>query len=377
MEFIDSKGGFWEMEVDPSCIHIIKTPDEIAQRITSQFYNDAYHIKNQKLCYGFLQDDSVNAFACSLKKSGLDFVGINAGLYPALYLTFSTLLSRSDFMPNIGHSHKEDSTRVSNILIPKTIHHIVQGIFIPKCEIRAAYANILTNLAFEFIVLHECSHLFNGHTDFFKRMNIQYIEERRYSSENKMIILQTIEMDADCCAISFLVNKLFRLIKISKSTSFKENKSLPPGYYEACKLIYTDELSSMVSLNLAIDTLNKLIDETSKIEWTFENQFFKSHPLPEVRRYFNHLQIWSALNSLAIPSELEKTIVLESFKNMMELNLAWGNVKGELPTEYSIDIYNKIFNNPDVHEYYALLRKTWQEIRPELWTLKRGEYLPE
>ncbi|HCI3133724.1 TPA: hypothetical protein NOV55_005943, partial [Klebsiella pneumoniae] len=124
-------------------------------------------------------------------------------------------------------------------------------------------------------------------------------------------------------------------------------------------------------------TLNKLIDETSKIEWTFENQFFKSHPLPEVRRYFNHLQIWSALNNLAIPSELEKTIVQESFKNMMELNLAWGNVKGELPTEYSIDIYNKIFNNPDVHEYYALLRKTWQEIRPELWTLKRGGYLPE
>ena len=284
------------MEVDPSSIHIIKTPDDIAKKITSQFYNDAYSIKNQKLSYGFLQDESVNAFACSLNKSGLDFVGINAGLYPTLYLTFSTLLSRSDFMPNIGHPYKEDSTRVSNISMPTNIFNIDQGIFIPKCKVRAAYANILTNLAFEFILLHECSHLLNGHTDFLNRREIRYIQEKRHSSENKMLISQAMEMDADCSAISFMVNKLLRLIEISRSPDFKENKSLPPGYYEACKLIYTNELSSMVSLNLAIDTLNKIIDEASHIEWTIENQFFKSHPLPNVRRYFNHMQIWSALN---------------------------------------------------------------------------------
>ena len=74
---------------------------------------------------------------------------------------------------------------------------------------------------------------------------------------------------------------------------------------------------------------------------------------------------------------MEKAIVMESFENMIYLNLAWDKVKGELPTKSSIDIHNKIFNNPDVHKYYVTLRETWQEIRPELLALKRGRYLPE
>lgn len=365
------------MEVDSSCIDIIKTPDNIANRLISNFYKDAYLIKDQKLSYGFLQNENPNAFACSFKNIELDFVGINAGLYTTLYLIFTTLLSRSDFLPHVGHPHKENSSRVSDIEIPKNVTYVNKGIFIPRCEIRSAYATVLTGLAFEFVLLHECSHLLNGHLDFVKNMSINYLTEERYSSNDKKIILQTIEMDADSCAISFMVNKLLVLIELYRSPNFKENDTLHPALNEACKLAYADELSSMISLNLAIDTVNKLMDESSGAEWTLENHFFWSHPMPAVRRYFNHGQTWTTLDGRDLPDELKKTITLESFKNMMYLNLAWDNVKGEIPTEHSIDIYNKIFNNPDVHKYYAMLRETWQEIRPELLPLKRGRHLAE
>ncbi|HHT0302228.1 TPA: hypothetical protein ACTW34_000669 [Raoultella planticola] len=377
MEFIDKRGGFWEMEVDSSCIDIIRTPDKIADRVISEFHRDYYLIKDLKLSYGFLQNESPNAAAISFKNIKLDFVGINAGLYTTLYLIFTTLLSRSDFLPHVGHPHKENSSRVSDIVIPKKVTDANQGIFIPRCEIRSAYATVLTGLAFEFILSHECSHLLNGHLDFVNNMRNNYLAEDRYLSKDKKIIHQTIEMDADSCATSFMVNKLLVLIDRYKSPDFKENDTLHPALKEACKLAYTDETSSMISLNLAIDTINKLMDEVSGAEWTLENQFFWSHPMPAVRRYFNHVQIWSALNVRDLPDELKNTITLESFKNMMYLNLAWDNVKGDIPTEHSIDIYNKIFNNPDVHKYYAMLRETWKEIRPELLPLKRGRFLAE
>jgi hypothetical protein len=94
----------------------------------------------------------------------------------------------------------------------------------PKDPARNAIAKKLAEIAFDFMVAHEFSHIANGHVDYYNsRFGLSCLDEiggSRSDERNMALACKTMEMDADASAVQQNLGDLWnRMVGIPRPES--------------------------------------------------------------------------------------------------------------------------------------------------------------
>lgn len=155
-----------------------------------------------------------------------------------------------------------------------------------------AILNILTNNCMDFLTFHEFFHIMNGHCDYRKSIGLDELCEVNTDCTENGMIFQTLEFDADCCAISSMVKEYFR-------TSYMIIQSIPgvtgrPNIDSTIQFI-SELLVSTYMLNHWLNTRYNFCTEFT--EKTLEDM---THPLPGIRTFY----IWATISTVLLQCEI-------------------------------------------------------------------------
>ena len=189
--------------------------------------------------------------------------------------------------------------------------------------------NWLRVIFHQVIIEHELSHIFNGHLGFLSELNkISLIDENRDEDKGKVLkfTMQTLEMDADCTALSRLYGWLNNISKTPDNKLVSNDaKTLVQSFSDVMMAFYAINkfyfdltslskeagesthskpreriMASFGNLLLTIKTYNfdvnveKLISEVLRKIRLVEDVFFESYGVPrntafwEDKKYLNH-----------------------------------------------------------------------------------------
>lgn len=149
-----------------------------------------------------------------------------------------------------------------------------------------AILNSLVEHCLDFFAFHEFFHIMNGHCDLITNMGISELCEENLECDTKGIDLQTLEFDADCCAISAIVNEYFRMQYMALNSIAGVNGR--PNIESTIQFI-SGLLISVFILNSWLNTRRIVSYEIS--ETYLENM---THPLPGMRATY----IWTTINTI-------------------------------------------------------------------------------
>ncbi len=230
--------------------------------------------------FDFINNASLNAVA-ALSNDGIYLIGIHSGTIFILYDLFLRMLSHSNILEKSGNPNEEKSKSP-----PITNYYSDAGLLAsrgkfgyddyklprPKNVPRLDYANHLLDIAVDFIVAHELTHVVNGHLGFVNvNSGINFIEERTQNihCDQDILNIQALEMDADCMAVSK------GLANVVKRYQGQQNVS------NSRKEFYTDFESVVFNWALSVLTVIRLMNEVRE----YKNVDSKSisHPHPRVR----------------------------------------------------------------------------------------------
>ena len=163
-----------------------------------------------RLELGFALEPEFNAWAATF--DGVDFIGINIGVYFILRDLFDRMLSNPNILKGVGDITAEDPQPAPYADIDKVDQSSPPQAhpYRPKDPVRAKYSTDLMLLGFDFIFQHELGHIFNGHTDWLnKNLGFRALAEVGAASIPGLsgLDLQTLEMDADCFAAQDGLNR--------------------------------------------------------------------------------------------------------------------------------------------------------------------------
>lgn len=167
------------------------------------------------------------------------------------------------------------------------------GMVVPYVIHQKLYENCIKFLSF-----HEFFHINNGHCDLSTSIGVTELCEMEsgIKSNNNMII-QTLEYDADCCAIAALVNEELRFYQ----TTFI---NLGVGNFSCIINSLVQYLSSiLISLYIFHNWINAAYYEGIDInKETLED---KTHPIPGLRIHYIILNMFSVLEKWKVFNEEE------------------------------------------------------------------------
>ena len=127
--------------------------------------------RSRPTAFTWIEDRSLNAFADTWR--GRSVVGINLGTAEVLIDFFSAALSSARILPQIGDTEVEeyfwDELGIDPGGVPAPSDAVPRRT--PRDPARRQWAFLLTQLALEFTVLHELSHIVGGHL-LFKRARL-------------------------------------------------------------------------------------------------------------------------------------------------------------------------------------------------------------
>ncbi len=231
--------------------------------------------------FDFIDSPEFNAIAAKTN-DGFYFIGINAGAVVILYDLFFRMLSNPLVLGEVGDTSLEtkNSPTIRNYYLDANllvtcgdIDYNAYQMAIPNDKIRQAYARHLVDVSVDFLVAHELTHIINGHLDFIKtRFGTNIYEERNIKaiSEDDILTIQTLEMDADCLAVcKGLVNAVKRHLG---EQSVSEDR----------KEFYVDFDRTIFNWSLAVLTLTRIMVESS-IYRSIDSKV-QTHPHPRVRQ---------------------------------------------------------------------------------------------
>ncbi len=155
--------------------------------------------------FDWICNPKINAVALINK---YHFIGVTEGALLILNDIFYRMFAHPGIMPQIGNSKVESSPPLLH-KIPTDVRELNQDgaykLYQPIDPVRRIYAKILIDISFNFLVAHEMAHLRNGHVDLIRSLSSYSIIEEISGSSPKNIsslTYQTLEMDADCSAVS-------------------------------------------------------------------------------------------------------------------------------------------------------------------------------
>ncbi len=162
--------------------------------------------------FTWIEDRSLNAFADTWR--GRSVVGINLGAAEVLIDFFSAALSSARILPQIGNTEVEeyfwDELEIDPGGVPAPSGAVPRRT--PRDPDRRRWAFLLTQLALEFTVLHELSHIVAGHLLFKRaRLGLRSPTRARPVSPRPSRSLETqrlLELDADAYALNLFTTNL-------------------------------------------------------------------------------------------------------------------------------------------------------------------------
>ncbi|UBF26447.1 hypothetical protein K9N68_00035 [Kovacikia minuta CCNUW1] len=310
----------------------------------------------------FIDNSKVNAVAFT---DNQDYIGINAGTVVILYDLFHRMLMH----PGILRSVVPAPGYGGDVPYPPPFMPIVADLRLHDIQLktssnpdRKAYADILTNMALDFLIDHEIAHLRNGHVDYLCHYSNKapFIMEAvgKNLNEHLSLTYQTLEMDADSVALQY---NFLAILDYSKSIRDK-TKNL-----QSWEKPYIREDIAIFSLLYAIYFVFRIFNQQS---WSIDELKTSSHP-PTPLRY---QMIFELVNKVANKHGYKNftyrknkllrlnRIVLSEAENAIELLTGKrDNLRG---------IKNAL--HPKSYSHITALLNHWKIIRPELDSFNRG-----
>jgi len=162
----------------------------------------------------------------------------------------------------------------------------------PEAILNSLMGNIL-----DFFTFHEFFHIMNGHCDLIKEMDISELCEENLECSSKGMDLQTMEFDADCCAVASIVNEYFRM-QFMVINNMKDMVGRPN----------IDSIIQFLSgLLISIYVVNSWLNmiRMSAYEITEEYLEKMTHPLPGTRAIYTWATVNTVVGNLNIYSDEE------------------------------------------------------------------------
>ena len=171
--------------------------------------------KQRSLEIFIVDSASLNAYATD--HSGCDRIYIFRGAFEHIYGTMQGLLSTPTFFPTIGDANKEVRPEYlpRGRFPPVPLLRSVSGydrttpLFFPNDQTRMTLAQVLAELAVEFLIYHEVGHVVGGHLEILRNCgDVAAIAEFQQTAKHQdYAFRQLLECDADafaCHVTSFI-----------------------------------------------------------------------------------------------------------------------------------------------------------------------------
>jgi hypothetical protein len=307
----------------------------------------------------FINDTSVNASA-GIDDDGTYFIGVNFGVYNVLRGIFSRMLCCKNVLPEYGDVGK--LTEPKKLAEPHLVDSILLSVQagnemfpVPGCEIRNAVSHALLYLTMLGVVMHEYSHILNGHIDLMEaQMNLRVRHEasKKESCEALATIYeQTIEMDADCGSVTMSFDYIDRHINQ--------------------KDLFSEEFTSFFNAHSKWDVY-KL--------WLFGNYTFwrifgedyqdltKNHPPSGIRQS----TLVGTIAEMFLNSPDIKAMATTLANIAVDVELAFNQIsEKETTLETFLNAYS-----PEFTEQQKRYSEEWSKLRPELEKFSYVELAP-
>jgi hypothetical protein len=234
------------------------------------------------------------------------------------------------------------------------------------CPVRAEIAKILTVTALRFLIIHEATHLYNGHLDWIKSCGgkaAAFIDDFPETVIPKGdLVRHYFEFDADNCALKFTVAHALTLSQNIQSIS-----KISQGQREAIDITYgsLDQMTHTIIYSLYV-----LFRCTDPMPWDEKNIGEATHPRELLRARFmldNYLKV---LGKCQLYNESMMELALATVLSA-EVDLA--NMVGRPEDVASV---KGVFASKLAREHIAEVAKLQWRLLHELAPFVRGDKFP-
>ena len=206
------------------------------------------------------------------------------------------------------------------------------------------YSHRLRVLIHNVLLEHELSHILNGHLDYLDQLNSNYgIDESNKESSNNELnsIIQTMEMDADCTALSRLYAWL---------NQHSTRNMIDANYFASREDTFSDLLMSFYLLNkfyFDLSSYNTKLGTQKSLTPKERISIIFSNLLANITRYKYDVDL-----ELLLSKYVDKIFYLEE----------WFNKEQGVPINAEL-LKNEIFKETELNKLTVM---NWKKVRPEL-----------
>ncbi len=340
--FKQNKGvEFYPIESDGNPM-VIAELDALQKVINSFIRNNK---KLPKIHLAFLNDEELGAKAT--KWFGMYFIGLNIGSYYILINLFSRMLACPKIFENIGDlklerkdfsKYKMGSSQFKNF---DDVYADTEEFIGPNDLTRKEVAKLLVHTSLLTLVLHEFTHIKNGHIDYL-------ITTQTKGEKISPLTSQTLEYDADCFSLNFMIKAIINSNLAPEKINIQLLRPIFADLYEIIKLTLFAQYSTFRILSLSKDLT--------------KNELESNNYMPPNLRQFIHMEM---LLNLAekYPNYLDidkmKTTVINSVK---EAEIAF-DIISEIETDTKAI---KLTSTEKYQNHLTKVTKHWAVVRPIL-----------
>ena len=304
---------------------ILLSPQGITKSVIKNTNLDAgrYHPYINVYC---TDSEEVNAFAKKIE--GDYYIGICKGVFKRLHRHIENYVMDEEFSK-----------------IPEV------GMVFPERMIQ-----ILEDHCWKYLIFHEFFHIMNGHCDYIQKLGISELCEVSDLSADYGMIRQTLEYDADSCAIASIMNGFWGSGQMAV-------QMMQDSYGR----LSSDSVIQFISgLLIAIYVFTSWLNviRFTELESTEEELEKMTHPIPGIRLYSMWATIFTVLEKVKIYTQEEKEEIIDRsmqavmtfisvfkdvaypgylrytfepicLKHLQKVHNNWKYVRGELTSSYN------------------------------------------
>ena len=205
------------------------------------------------VCVEEMGSDDFNAFASRESDSKYYYIGINYLDYLHLLVAFRRLLAEPTFLPALGNSAAETQALPQfDLLGPSNavLGSVIGAPLHPADMTRFHFAGLLREIATNFLIMHELSHILLGHVDYVidkihtnALMEVKAVSPAHFSAGER----QAMEFDADAGAMYHVLENLLKQAKELQETNdyshelsqfFKDPAVLSSAFFIAVYMVF-------------------------------------------------------------------------------------------------------------------------------------------
>lgn len=235
--------------------------------------------------------------------------------------------------------------RISDFVEDESFSNILEiGMVIPW-----RMKEILYQRCLEFLSFHEFFHITNGHCDLMKKLDINELCEANSKDDVQMSLLnQTLEYDADCCAIASLINEELRMyIMIQQNLNMSNSDNWIDSIV---KHISGTLIGLYILYNLLHESSykNVIMDEISLKK--------KGHPVPGLRIFYIMINSFDVVRKSNFFTSEELDIIIERTLK------SWGSFIKEFDTVINPE-FIKIIKTEIGMNHLQQIHNNWKDVR--------------